>query len=43
MDQRFLIKCIDLDVAQYIDSQPHKWLLKFIVEFYIQYKVSPTM
>lgn len=42
-DQRFLLKAIDLQVDSYIESQPHEWLVKFIFDFYKDYKVMPTM
>ncbi len=42
-DKSFLLRCMDLNISQYIDSQPHEWFTDFIIKFFKDYKVEPTM
>ena len=38
VDTKFLLKCLDLEIWKYIQSQPHQWLMKQIVDYYVLYK-----
>lgn len=42
-DKQFLLKTMDLQISQYIQSQPHIWYADFIISFFKRYKVQPTM
>ncbi len=42
-DEKFLLKCLDLDIVQYIDSGTHIYIIKFILDFYKTYSTIPTM
>lgn len=42
-DLKFLLRCIDLEVSQYIESEPHKWMVDFTINFYKEYRVIPSM
>ena len=42
-DLKFLMKTIDLELYEYIDSQPHEWYAEFIIDFYKSYRTVPSM
>lgn len=42
-DKQFLIKCMDLEIVNYIESQPHQWFITTLIQFMTQYKVLPSL
>ena len=35
---KFLLKCLELEIWKYIESEPHQWLIKQIIDYYVLYK-----
>jgi len=42
-DNRFLQNIIDLLLPDYFDSEAHKWIIQFILEYFSKYKIYPTL
>lgn len=38
-DRQFLLKTMDLEIEKYIESEPHKWFIVFIIQFFKEYKI----
>lgn len=43
VDKSFLFKAISLQIDKYIDSEPHEWFSKLIIQFYLEYKTIPSL
>ena len=42
-DKQFLIKCSDLEIGKYIESQPHQWMINKCIEYFFDFKMSPSL
>jgi replicative DNA helicase len=42
-DNKFLQNIVDILTPDYFDSEAHKWVIQFILEYFAKYKIYPTL